>query len=120
MRDWLKMKGLTNLQPTTLQASLIDVEWPRCSGRPHRLGSCWVEVTTMNRFAYLKIFFTAVASMALLCAPAAFAQRGGGGHGGGGGGGFHGGGGGGGGFHGGGGGGGSFHGSAPSSGGARY
>ena len=43
---------------------------------------------------FLRFVFTAVASMALLCAPSAFAQRGGGGHGGGGGGGgFHGGGG---------------------------
>src|SRR5580658_5208981 len=103
-----------------LRASLIGVEWPQCSGRPHLLGSSWVEVTTMNRSAFFKILFGAIASVALLCAPAAFAQRGGVGHGGGGGGGgFHGGGGGGGGFHGGGGGGGSYHGGAPSYGGAR-
>src|SRR6202041_68385 len=109
MHGSLKLHGLTNLQPSMHQASLIGIEWLWRSSRPHGRRSCWVEVTNMNRSASLKIIFAVFAALALFCAPAAFAQRGGGGHGGGGGGG---------GFHGGGGGGGSFHGSAPS-GGAR-
>src|ERR1700740_2722954 len=128
MQDSLKLHDLSDLQPTILRANPIGVEWLRRSSRPHSLGSSWVEVTNMNRSAYLKIIFTVFAALALFCAPAAFAQHGGGGHGGGAGGGFHGGGGGGGGFHGGGGGGGShyggggsYHGGAPSyGGGARY
>src|SRR5271156_2648611 len=121
MRGSLKLHDLTNLQPTMLRASLIDVEWIRRSSRPHSLGSIWVEGTNMNRSASLKIIFTIFAALALFCAPAAFAQRGGGGHGGGGGGGgFHGGGGGGGGFHGAGGGGAHYGGSPSYGGGARY